>query len=145
MAGINMIKLLVGGVVAGLVYNIGQTLIHVVLFAEASAALTETMGAPEPTGRVIAVFWGLGFIIGITMIGVYAAIRPRCGPGPGTAIGAAIITFILAELVPAGFYIASGILDFGMYLQFMIATFAVLCAAALAGGMLYSEDDAAAG
>ena len=115
--------------------------LHIFLFAEASAALTAAMGAPEPTGQVIGIFWALGFAIGITMIGVYAAIRPRCGPGVGTAIGAGIIVFILGELIPSLFYMASGVLDFGQYLRFLISTFVLLCVAAVAGAAVYSEDE----
>ncbi|MCH7824529.1 MAG: hypothetical protein IH849_06965 [Acidobacteria bacterium] len=142
MGGINMMKVLVGGVVAGLVINLGQTLVHAFLFAEASAALTESMGAPEPDGTTIGIFWALGFAIGITMIGVYAAIRPRCGPGVGTAIGAAIIVFVLGELIPSLFWMASGIFGFGQYLPFLISTFVLLCVSAVAGAALYSEDEA---
>ena len=48
MGGINMMKVLVGGVVAGLVMNLGHTVVHVFLFAEASAALMEKLGVTEP-------------------------------------------------------------------------------------------------
>ncbi len=44
MAGINIGKMVVGGIVAGLVINIGQTIIHAFLFADQSAALMESMG-----------------------------------------------------------------------------------------------------
>ena len=142
MGGINMMKVLVGGFVAGLVINLGQFVVHMYLFAEASAAMMEAMGAPEPAGRTIAIFNVLGFALGITTIGVYAAIRPRCGPGVGTAIGAGIIVFILNEAIPAGFWIASGIFGFGDYLPFLIASLVLLLAAAVAGAALYTEDEA---
>ncbi len=143
MGGINMMKVLIGGIAAGVVINLGQFVVHMYLRADASAAIMEAMGGPtEPTGMMIGIFNVLGFATGITMIGVYAAIRPRCGPGIGTAIGAGIIVFILSELIPVMFWIASGVFSFGDYLPFFIATFVLLCAAAAAGAALYSEDEA---
>ena len=142
MGGINMMKVLIGGIAAGVVINIGQFVVHMYLLAEASAAMMESMGAPEPTGMMIGIFNVLGFATGITMIGVYAAIRPRCGPGVGTAIGAGIIVFILSELIPVMFWVASGVIGLGDYVPFFIATFVLLCAAAVAGAALYSEDEA---
>jgi len=142
MGGINIMKVLIGGIAAGVVINIGQFVVHMYLLAEASAAMMESMGAPEPTGMMIGIFNVLGFATGIMMIGVYAAIRPRCGPGVGTAIGAGIIVFILSELIPVMFWVASGVIGLGDYVPFFIATFVLLCAAAVAGATLYSEDEA---
>ncbi len=143
MGGINMMKVLIGGIAAGVVINLGQFVVHMYLLADASVAMMEAMGgAPEPTGMMIGIFNVLGFAIGITMIGVYAAIRPRCGPGIGTAIGAGIIVFILSELIPVMFWVASGVIGLVAYLPFLITTFVLLCAAAVAGAALYSEDEA---
>ncbi len=142
MGGINMMKVLVGGFVAGLIINLGQFVVHMYLFTEASAAMMEAMGAPsEPTGMMIAIFNVLGFATGITMIGVYAAIRPRCGPGVGTAIGAAIIVFLLGELFPALFGMAVGVMGFGQYLPLMISTLVLLLVSGVAGAALYTEDE----
>ncbi len=142
MGGINMMKVLIGGIAAGVVINLGQFVVHMYLLADASAAIMAAMGGPsEPTGMMIGIFNVLGFATGITMIGVYAAIRPRCGPGIGTAIGAGIIVFILSELIPVMFSVAVGVIGFGEYLPFLIATFVLLCAAAVAGAALYSEDE----
>jgi len=143
MGGINMMKVLVGGLVAGLVLNLGQSLVHLFLFAEASAALTQAMGGQEPSGTTIAIYWVLGFAIGITMIGVYAAIRPRCGPGAGTALGAGIIAFILGELIPTLYLVVGGLFGFGAYLPFLISTFVLLCVSAVAGAALYTEAEGA--
>lgn len=65
MDGINLVKVIVGGLVAGLVINIGQTIVHVFLFARQSAALTEALNLREPTGGQIGMFWVLGFVIGL--------------------------------------------------------------------------------
>jgi hypothetical protein len=74
------------------------------------------------------------------MISVHAAIRPRCGPGVGTAIGAGIIAFVFAELISSLSLTAFGILDFGAYLPILISKFVLMCLSAVAGAALYSED-----
>lgn len=139
MGGINVNKLIVGGLVAGLVINCCQTVVHLILLAEQSAALTEGMGLPEPTGGQIGMYWALSFVIGLVMIFVYAAIRPRFGAGMNTALLAAVTTFVLAEVIPALFYIISGMFGFGEYLPFMIATLVILAASAVVGAWMYSE------
>ncbi len=144
MGGINMMKVLIGGFVAGLIINLGQFVVHMYLLADASALIMKAMGAPAPeelTGMMIGIFNVLGFATGITMIGVYAAIRPRCGPGIGTAIGAAIIVFLLGELFPALFGMAVGVMGFGQYLPLMISTLVLLLVSGVAGAALYTEDE----
>jgi len=142
MDGINLVKVIVGGFVAGLVINIGQTIVHVFLLAQQSAALTEALNLPEPTGGQIGMFWVIGFVIGLVMIFVYAGFRPRCGPGVGTALAAGFVTFLLAELIPSVFNISSGLFTFGAYLPFLISTLVILMVASVAGAVLYTEDDA---
>ncbi len=142
MDGINLGKAVLGGVVAGLVINICQTIVHVFLFAEQSTALTEAMGLAEPAGGQIGMFWVLGFVIGLVMIFMYAGFRPRCGPGVNTALAAGTVTFILGELVPTLFYTASGAFSMSDYWPFLLSTLVILMVSSVAGAALYTEDDA---
>lgn len=140
MAGINMGKVVVGGIVAGLVVNIGQSIVHLFLFADQSAALTASMGLGEPTGGQIGVYWLLGFIVGMAMIKIYVGFRPRFGAGVGTAIKAAAVVWTLSELVPTLFYTTAGLFDLTDSLLFVISTLVLLIAGAVAGAALYTED-----
>jgi hypothetical protein len=139
MGAINSGKLLVSGIIAGLVINLGQTVVHLFLLAEQSAALSQSMGQGEPTGTQIGMYWVLGFAIGMAMMFVYAGFRPRFGAGVNTALVAGATTFVLAELIPMLFFVVSGVVPFGGYLPFMLATLVILLVAAPAGGSLYSE------
>jgi hypothetical protein len=47
------------------------------------------------------IFILMSFVAGIVTIWLYAAVRPRLGAGPGTAIIIAIPVWILASLMPA--------------------------------------------
>ena len=54
MGGINTGKMLAGGIVAGLVINLGEMVGNFVLFVEQNAAIMETLGLAEPAGVAIA-------------------------------------------------------------------------------------------
>jgi TRAP-type C4-dicarboxylate transport system permease large subunit len=141
MNGINLGKVIVGGVVAGLVLNIGQSIVHLYLFAAQSAAITEAMGLPETTGSQIGMYWALGFVIGLVMMFMYAGFRPRCGPGVNTALAAGAVTFILGELIPTLYNLVSGLTSLGDSLPFVLSTLVLLMVSSVAGAALYTEDD----
>lgn len=97
MGKVNLSRVILGGIVAGIIVNISEGLLHDVVmkaqFAEALKALGKT---PPQSGTTL--FWWLvwGFILGITAVWLYAAIRPRYGPGPATAARAGIAAWILS-------------------------------------------------
>ena len=145
MAGINIGKMVVGGIVAGLVINVGETIIHTFLLADQSAALMESMGvAGEPTGGQIGMYWLIGFIIGMATIKIYVGFLPRFGAGPGTAIKAAGVVWTLAELVPTLGNSAAGLVAFADYLPFLIGTLVLVVVGGVAGAAIYTEDGDAA-
>ena len=90
MCGINMGRVLLGGLLAGLVINIGEYVLNDLLLVEEWAAVSEALSLPPHEGSTILWFIIWGFVIGITMVWLYAAIRPRCGAGVKTAICAGL-------------------------------------------------------
>ena len=83
---INVARLIVGGVVGGIVINISEFLLNqVVLLSDMTTALAR-MNLPPVGGSAIPIFIVLGFIGGLAAVWLYAAIRPRFGPGPKTAL-----------------------------------------------------------
>jgi hypothetical protein len=85
-AGINVSRVIVGGIVAGLVINISEFLLNqIILLSDMTTALAR-MNLPPVGGSTISVFIVLGFIGGIAAVCLYAAIRPRFGAGPKTAL-----------------------------------------------------------
>ena len=93
MNKINVGRVLLGGLVAGVVLNIGETLFNVVLFADQMRAFFDRLGVPEPGNNFIVVAVVLTFALGILIVWLYAMIRPRYGPGPKTAVCAALIVW----------------------------------------------------
>src|SRR5258708_3309562 len=87
---INLMRVVLGGIVAGLVVNVSEFVLNqVVLLSDMTTALAR-MNLPPVGGSAIPVFIVLGFVGGIATVWLYAAIRPRFGAGPRTALTAGI-------------------------------------------------------
>lgn len=139
MSRINMQRVILGGIVAGIVINIGEAILNlVILEADMEAALAR-LNLPPIGGQAIAVFVFMGFVVGILTTWLYAAIRPRFGPGPKTALCAGATVWFFAY-----FYSGLGMVVMGMFTT-RLMTIAVawglveILAAAVAGAALYKE------
>lgn len=138
MGGINWKRVILGGLVAGLISLVsGYILGHVVLAGEVEALLKRLN--VEPTLRIFLQVLAIRLALGIALVWLYAAIRPRFGPGPRTAA----ITGTAAWLLVWGFY-AGTIEPLGLYstralLLGLVWDFFEMQAMALAGGWLYRE------
>jgi len=80
----------IGGLLAGLIINISETILNIpVLGAQFEAAMKALNLSPPGNGPIIVFVIG-GFVLGLLLVWLYAAIRPRFGDGPRTAIIAAL-------------------------------------------------------
>ena len=98
MNKINAGRVLLGGLVAGLVISIGNFLINRVLLRDAVNAELARLHVPEPGNDFIVKAVVLTFILGIAIVYLYAAIRPRFGAGPKTAICAGLMAWFFVFL-----------------------------------------------
>ena len=101
MGKINWVRVLFGGVVAGVIFDVleffaGPRQVGEQFMRELSAL--RTAGSPTPAQMSIFVAWGV--VIGILSVWFYAAARPRFGPGPKTAFCVAFNLWILWALWP---------------------------------------------
>jgi hypothetical protein len=103
MGRINVVRVILGGLLAGLLINVSEFILNTYVIAAPMEAAMKAMNLPPVDGPVIACFVGLGFLLGILAVWVYAAIRPRFGPGVVTATYAALAVFLLAYVYPTGF------------------------------------------
>ena len=90
MGSINMGKVVVGGLVAGLLINVSEFILNGVLFADEMNAAMAALNKPPVNNTMILWFVLLSFGIGFMTVWLYAAIRPRFGPGVRTAVCAAL-------------------------------------------------------
>jgi hypothetical protein len=98
MNRINVGRVLLGGLVAGLVISIGNFLINRVLLRDAMNTEFSRLHVAEPGNDFIVKAVVMTFILGIGIVYLYAAIRPRFGAGVKTAICAGLMAWFFAFL-----------------------------------------------
>jgi len=91
MKNINLGRVLIGGLLAGLILNIGEFLLNDVILGTQMREFFARYRIAEPGGSFLIVAVSLTFAVGIVMVFLYALIRPRLGPGVKTAIVAGVI------------------------------------------------------
>jgi hypothetical protein len=134
-------KVVVGGLVAGVVLNIGDFVINTMLLAAENSAFLTRLGLDPAAMESLAGMapWiVIDFLFGLLIVWTYAAIRPRLGPGVGTAIIAGLIPFLGATLVLAGFT-SMGVFPAATFIKGTIASLVNTSIAAVAGAWLYTE------
>lgn len=140
MNKINFTRVILGGLVAGVVLNIGEFILNDVILGAQMKEFLGRLNLPDPGGSFIAVAVILTLVIGVVIVWMYAAMRPRLGPGPKTAICAGIIAWIFV-------CVYCGVIN-GIVLQaptnFLIIAiawcFVEYVLAAIAGAWLYKEE-----
>jgi hypothetical protein len=143
---INTSKVVVAGIAAGIVMVVLDFVVQMLLGARITADLNTfqpglgdslgTMGASEIMGFVI-----MDLVIGMLLAYAYAAIRPRFGPGPKTAIIAAMMFWIFGTIIAAN-YLVMGMMSRGLWLTFGLIYLVCLIIASLVAGALYKEETA---
>lgn len=139
MGKINLMGVIVGGLVAGLVLNIVDFVLFGVVLKDQMAAMMQAMGKPPMATSMMVWFVFLDFLYGIFLVWLYAAIRPRFGAGPGTAVKAGLISWVVAGLFHALFEAPMGMMPQNIM---VIATLVALVQQPLAtvvGAKLYKE------
>ncbi len=91
MSGINASRVLAGGVLAGLVFVAGG-LASAAVFGSHMKFELRPMGMTEIFARHL----GVRMVFGLVVAFLYAATRPRLGPGPSTAVVSGIVVWLLA-------------------------------------------------
>src|SRR5438552_16922740 len=90
MGKINMMKVLVGGLMAGVVLNIIDGVLFGYFLKDQMAAAMASLNRPAMTNAQIPWFVFLDFVAGVFLVWLYAALRPRFGARPATAAKAGL-------------------------------------------------------
>lgn len=140
MGQINWSRVVLGGLVAGLVMNISEFImtVPVVLGTQMQAELTQR-NLPRMGGGTIAFYVVMAFILGILTVWLYAAIRPRYGPGPKTAVRAGLTVWFLAFLRSRLGLVALGVFSSQLMVFAAVWGLVEMILASLAGAWLYQE------
>jgi len=136
MNSINTGRVVMGGLLAGLIINIGEFILNVPILGASYEAAMAASSLEEGAMIVWPIFI---FALGILTVWIYAAIRPRFGPGARTAIYAGLVTWVAAW----GTFFASNtalpVFPQSMMLISLVWGLVEIPLAAVAGAWLYKE------
>ena len=139
MSNLNTGRVVLGGLLAGLVLNIGEFVLNEVVLGNQMRSWFAQHNFKEPAGSFIAIAVVLTFVLGIIIVLTYALIRPRLGPGVKTAIIAGLISWFTVYLYTG---IINGVLFgltinlIGMTIVWGLVEYAL---AAILGAWAYTE------
>jgi hypothetical protein len=139
MGKINVGRVILGGLLAGLVINVGESILNLVVAAERMELAYRELGLQSPGGGAIGVFIVLGFVLGILVVWLYAAIRPRFGASAKTGIMAGFFVWLFAWLWPGIVDGLMGLFDADLIVFGVVWGLFEILAAAVAGAWLYRE------
>jgi hypothetical protein len=140
MTKTNLARVVIGGIVAGFVLNILGYIVDGVLLAPQWNVGMAALGKGSLTLSQIVGFNILGFANGIFGMWLYAAVRPRYGAGPKTAVLAGVALWVVAVLLPnVGFMSVSGLFPNNLAILTTLGGIIECVAAVLAGAAVYKE------
>lgn len=135
-------RVVVGGLIAGLVVNLGELAVNVWIFGAAWAEVLAGMGLRFDGPALV--LWGFGsFVLGIVGVWIYAATTPRYGPGPKTALRAGVAVWAISFLFPSAGFLGTGAMPGGLLLIGLLTGLVEVCLGVYLGSWLYREGDLA--
>lgn len=145
MSGINLGRVILGGLVAGLIINVVEAVLNQFLMVDAiqQAMAARNLAMPDDP-MSLGIFIAYGFVFGIALIFVYAAIRPRFGAGAKTAVYAGVIVWFIGGFLVSVLMATMGIFPAGLMTIGAAVGLVETCVAAVAGAALYQEGEAVA-
>lgn len=143
----NTNKVLIGGLVAGIVLNGIDAIANKFILGERMMAETELfkpgLSAGMMTTKSMVAYIIMDFLIGLLLVWTYAAMRPRFGAGPRTAVYSALLFWVLGGIFYSGYFMM-GMMSAALWLSFSVLALINLVVAAWVGARVYTEEGAAA-
>lgn len=141
MGKINWVRVILGGLLAGLIINIGEYVLNELIIKKDWEAAMEALNQPPATGAAaMAGFVITAFLMGIGMIWLYAAIRPRYGAGPKTAVCAGLAAWFFLYFLGFGSSFIMGLFPAKLMLIAEVWGLFELPIAAVIGAWPYKEE-----
>ena len=139
MGKINLGRVIMGGIVAGIIIDIIEYVLNAIVLADRWNAIMAAHSLPQFTTNAIIVFNIIGLVTGIAAVWTYAAIRPRFGEGPATAVVAALLTWVVGYLLPDAGNAVVGLYPTGVTVILVSVGLVEIIVATLAGAFVYNE------
>ena len=139
MAGINVGRVIGGGLVAGLVMNVVDGVTNGGILNARWEAETKRLGIDmSQQSQALAGWLTFDFLCGIVLVWLYASIRPRYGPGAKTAVIAGLAVWLITHLAFAA-WAFTGLYSVGVVAASTVGGLVAGVAGGLAGCALYKE------
>jgi hypothetical protein len=135
MGKINWIRVLLGGFIAGVVWHLLSAAMLTIMGGDFLAAIEGVRQQGAVNG---AVFYSLDIAMGLWAVWLYAAIRPRFGPGIRTAVLTGIAWWLIKSLQSAK-WVAVGFISPRVIVAPLVVTLFAIIVATLAGTWPYEE------
>ena len=141
MRKVNLSRVILGGLLAGIIINLSEFLLNEKVMRAQNEEALKALGKTMPEGSAVMTTWIIwGFVAGIAAVWLYAAIRPRYGAGPATAVRAGIAFWIIGWLLSMIAMENLGI--FPISALALVWTLVECIVATVAGAWLYKESEA---
>lgn len=142
MAHTNRGRVILGGLLAGVVINVVEFVTNGVVLRSDWGQAMQALGKPaELSSGAIVMFNIWGFLLGIAAVWLYAAIRPRYGIGPNTAIRAGLVAWAIGVFLPNLGNLPLGLFPTRLTVITSVVALVELVIATLAGAWLYKEKE----
>ena len=139
MGKINWGRVVLGGLLAGLVLNVLDFLVNGVWLGTEWNAAMQALGKGRMDAALIKWFVISDFLLGIFMVWLYAAIRPRYGAGARTAVYAGVATWLVITFLHALAEAPMGLFPQRLYVVTTLVSLVCVPLAAAAGAWQYKE------
>ena len=139
MNKINIARLVVGGLVAGVIMN-AVSLLSAGLYLSEMMELLDSRGIQPPGGTLpLIVYLLMRFVWGFVAVWFYVAARPRFGPGPKTAVLIGFVFWLGGVFLGVVSYGMMGMFPMGMLTQWAAITLVGILASTVVGAWIYRE------
>jgi hypothetical protein len=139
MGKINLGRVILGGIVAGIIIDVVEYVLNAIVLADRWNAVMAAHNLPQFTTGAIIVFNIIGLVTGIAAVWTYAAIRPRFGEGPGTAFVAALLIWVVGYLLSDAGNAVVGVYPVSITVTLVGVGLVEIVIATLAGAFIYKE------
>ena len=138
MGKINWGRVLLGGLVAGVVLDLVNYVLNTYVWAQQNTEMMKALGV-QLRPNAIPTFLLEGLVLGIAMVWAYAVARPRYGAGPKTAVITGLGVWVIGGLLPDLDLWASGILPTRMLCIGTVVALIVIVVVSVLGAAVYKE------